>query len=97
MGNLNASFFATEGIASVSLWLAPVSVFICGLVLSLANRLSEGLPPRFILVSSAIPIQVLLNVPLSTSLLTHGAAILFLLWYITPRSLFQDEPDLRAA
>jgi hypothetical protein len=79
MGNLNASFFATEGIASVSLWLAPVSVFICGLVLSLANRLSEGLPPRFILVSSAILIQVLLNVPLSTSLLTHGAVILVVL------------------
>ncbi|UPJ51951.1 hypothetical protein IVB30_11725 [Bradyrhizobium sp. 200] len=97
MGNLNASFFATEGVASVGLWFAPVSVFICGLVLSLANRLSAGLPPRFILVSSAVLIQVLLNVPLSTSLLTHGAAVLFLLWYITPRSLFQHEPVLRAA
>ena len=96
MGNLNASLFVTEGIASVGLWFAPVSVFICGLVVSLANRLSEGLPPRFILVSSAILIQVLLNVPLSTSLSTHGAAILFLLWYITPRSLFQHEPALRA-
>jgi hypothetical protein len=97
MGNLNASLFATEGIASVGLWFAPLSVFICGLVVALANRLSSGLPPRFILVSSAILIQVLLNVPLSTSLLTHGAVILVVLWYITPRSLFQHEPGVRAA
>ena len=26
--------------------------------------------------------QILLNVPLTTTLLTHGAAILFLLWYV---------------
>ena len=42
------------------------------------------------LVSGAVIPQVLLNVPLSTVLLTHGAGLLFLLWYITPRSIFRQ-------
>ena len=95
-GNFNASLFATEGIASVGPLLAPVSAFICGLVISVGSRLSAGLPPSFILVSGAVLPQILLNVPLSTTLLTHGAALLFLLWNIMPRSMFEqdDEPDI---
>jgi hypothetical protein len=89
-GNFNASLFATEGIASVGSLFAPVSVFAAGLVVALGNRLSAGLPPSFILVSGAVLPQMLLNVPLSTVLLTHGAGILFLLWYITPRGMFEQ-------
>lgn len=84
-GNFNASLFATEGIASVGVTFAPVAVFVGGLIMALANRLSAGLPPRFVLISSAVIVQILFNVPLTTALLTHGAALLFLLWYITPR------------
>jgi hypothetical protein len=95
-GNFNASLFATEGIASVGVWLAPVTVFVGGLVIALGNRLSAGLPPSFVLVSGAILVQILLNVPLLTVLVTHGAGLLFLLWYITPRGIFErgtcDEP-----
>jgi hypothetical protein len=86
-GNFNASLFATEGIASVGVMFAPVSVFAGGLIVGLANRMSVGLPPRFILISSAVLVQVLLNVPFTTVLLTHGAMFLFLLWYIAPRAL----------
>jgi hypothetical protein len=89
-GNFNASLFATEGIASVGVWLAPVSVFVGGLVIALGNRLSAGLPPCFVVVSGAILPQILLNVPLSTVLVTHGAGLLFLLWYITPRGMFEQ-------
>jgi hypothetical protein len=85
LGFFNASLFATEGIASAGPYLSPVAVFLCGLIIALGNRLSAGLPPRFIITSSAIVGQVILNVPLSTTLLTHGLAILYLLWYITPR------------
>jgi hypothetical protein len=92
LGNFNASLFATEGIASVGLWLAPVAVLFCGLVIGLGNRLSAGLPPRFVLVSGAVVPQLLLNVPLSTVLLTHGLGLLFLLWYLTPRGIFQPIP-----
>jgi hypothetical protein len=90
-GNFNASLFATEGVASVGLLLAPVSALVCGLVVALGNRLSAGLPPSFILVSGAILAQIMLNVPLTTVLLSHGAGLLFLLWYITPRSMFQEQ------
>jgi hypothetical protein len=91
-GNFNASLFATEGIASVGAKFAPLSALGCGLVIAMGNRLSAGLPPRFVLVSGAILPHVLLNVPMTVTLLTHGAAILFLLWYITPRTIFEQEP-----
>lgn len=101
LGNFNASLFSTEGIASVGPFFAPVSVFVCGLVIALANRLSSGLPPHLILISGAALPQILLNVPLTTSLLSHGAALLFMLWYITPRSFFPqhstDEASLHKA
>jgi hypothetical protein len=87
-GNLNASLFATEGVASVGLYLAPLAALLCGLVIGCANRLSTGLPPRFILVSGALLPQVLLNVPFSTALITHGMGLLMLLWYVTPRTMF---------
>jgi hypothetical protein len=85
LGNFNASLLATEGIASLGSQLAPISILICGLILGLANRLSAGLPDRFILLSGAAFPQILLNVPLTTTLLSHGAAFLFLLWYVMPR------------
>jgi hypothetical protein len=91
LGNFNASLFATEGIASVGLLFAPLATFCCGLVVALGNRLSAGLSPRFVLISSAVIPEVLLNVPLSVALLTHGLAILFLLWHITPRTIFERD------
>jgi hypothetical protein len=98
LGNFNASLFATEGIAAVGPYFAPVSALACGLIMALGNRMSAALPARFILISGAILPQVLLNVALSTTLLTHGMAILFLLWYITPRSIFEpEEKGLSAA
>jgi hypothetical protein len=90
-GNFNASLFATEGVASVGLMLAPLSAFACGLVIALANHLSSGLPSRFILLSGAMLPQIFLNLPLTTTLLTGGAAVLFLLWYITPRTMFEQQ------
>jgi hypothetical protein len=90
LGYFNASLFATEGIASVGLVFAPISAFVCGLVMAIANRLSAGLPPHFIMISSAVIPQILLNVPLSTTLVTHGGVILLLLWYLTPRTIFEE-------
>jgi hypothetical protein len=90
-GNFNASLFATEGIASVGYLLAPIPVLAAGLVVALANRLSAGLPPSIVLVSSAMLCQILLNVPFSTTLLSYGGGVLFLLWYVTPRTMFPQE------
>jgi hypothetical protein len=91
LGNLNASLFATEGIASVGPLWAPLSAFACGLVIAFGSRMAEGLPHRFVLMSGAMLPLVLMNVPLSIVLVTHGAAILFLLWYVTPRSMFGQD------
>ena len=66
-------------------------------MISLINRLSSGLPSKFILLSGGILPQVFLNVPLTTTLLTGGAALLFLLWYITPRTVFEQTTDTRIA
>jgi hypothetical protein len=95
LGSANASLFATEGFASVGLTWAPLATFACGLIIGLGNRLSAGLPPKFILLSSGILLQVFMNVPLSTSLLSNGAALLFLLWYVTPREMFKTTTDAR--
>jgi hypothetical protein len=96
-GNFNASLFATEGVASVGFLFAPLSACAGGLIVALGNRLSAGLPPSFILVSGAILAQIMLNIPLSTVLLTHGAGFLFLLWYVTPRRMFEQECEGVAA
>lgn len=85
-GTLNASLFATEGIASVGMLLAPLSAFACGLVIAGANACSGSLPQRFLILSAGMALQNFLSVPMTTTLLTNGAAVLFLLWYITPAS-----------
>jgi hypothetical protein len=88
LGNINASLFATEGIASVGPYFAPLVALACGLVIALGNRVSAGLPPGFVMISAALLPQTFLNVPFTTSLLTHGAGLLFLLWYVMPRAMF---------
>jgi hypothetical protein len=91
IGNFNASLFATEGIASVGPVLAPLAVLACSLVISIGNRLSAGLPSSFILLSGGMLPQTFLNISLTIVLVTNGAAVLFLLWYVTPRSMFENE------
>jgi hypothetical protein len=91
LGNLNASLFATEGIASLGPYWAPISAVVCGLVVALGNRLSAGLPPGFILISAGMLPLIFQNVPFSTVLLTHGLLLLFVLWYVTPRTMFASE------
>jgi hypothetical protein len=97
LGNINASMLATEGIASVGLYLAPLVALACGLVLALGNRASAGLPPGFVLISAALLPQTFLNVPFTTALLTHGAGLLFLLWYIMPRTMFDPKIEPAAS
>src|SRR3954447_12272736 len=90
-GNLNASLFATEGVASVGLLFAPLTAFASGVVLAFGNRTSAGLPSRFVLISAGAVPHILLNVPLTVAMVTHGTALLFLLWYVTPRSIFEEK------
>jgi hypothetical protein len=89
-GNINASLFSTEGVASVGPFFAPLSALICGLVFGLGNRMSAGLPPRLILLSGALAAQTFVNLPLTIGMVTYGGALLFLLWYVTPRNIFES-------
>jgi hypothetical protein len=84
MGNLNGSLFATEGIASVGPVWAPLSALLCGLILSIGNSVSAHLPKRFVATSAGVAMQVVMNVPLSASLLSNGLLLLFVLWFVTP-------------
>jgi hypothetical protein len=88
-GNFNASLFSTEGIASVGPFFAPLSALACGLVFGLGNRMSAGLPPRLILISGALAAQTFINLPLTIGMVTYGGALLFALWYVTPRTIFE--------
>jgi hypothetical protein len=88
-GSWNAFLFATEGVASVGLLFAPLVAFVAGLLVALANAMSDGLPPRFVILSSGILVQTLINVPFTTAMLTHGAGLLVLLWYVTPTEMLQ--------
>jgi hypothetical protein len=85
LGNYNASLLATEGIASVGVYLAPLSTLLCGFVVALCNMASARLEPAFVFLSGSILAQVLTNAPLSTMLLTHGGFLMFVLWFIAPR------------
>jgi hypothetical protein len=90
-GNFNASLFSTEGIASVGPFFAPLTALVCGLTFGLGNRMSAGLPPRLILISGAMAAQTFLNLPLTIGMVTYGGAVLFLLWYVTPRAMFESK------
>lgn len=95
IGNFNASLFATEGIASVGVVFAPLAAFICGLLVVIGNAVSSGLPSRFVLLSAGVLPQVFLNVSLTITFVSNGAALLFFLWYVTPRPMVCNHEDRR--
>ncbi|MBR0757047.1 hypothetical protein JQ604_33105 [Bradyrhizobium jicamae] len=90
-GNLNASLFATEGVASVGHYLAPLAALVCGLIVAIGNRAAAGLPPGFVLVSASMIPQIIMNVPLTVTMVSHGTILLFAIWYVTPRTIFAPE------
>jgi hypothetical protein len=85
LGTYNASLFATEGIASVGVWFAPVTALVCGLVVAFGNLASAGLRPSLVLLSSTILTTQIMNAPLSVLMVTHGGFLMFCLWIICPR------------
>ena len=62
LGNLNASLFSTEGIASVGQVWAPLSALVCGAIVSVGNNVSAHLSPPLIAASAGLLVQALLNV-----------------------------------
>jgi hypothetical protein len=87
IGNYNASLLAVEGMASVGIYLAPLAAAFCGLLMTCGNLASRGIAPSFVLLSSSVLVVMMMNVPLSVAMVTHGGIILFCLWSITPRPI----------
>jgi hypothetical protein len=85
-GNYNASLLSTEGTASVGVYFAPLSAMLCGAVIAIGNMTSDRLEPALVLLSAAILLQVMMNVPMSIFMLSHGGFLMFALWFLTPRA-----------
>lgn len=84
LGNMNASMFATEGVAAVGLLYAPVMAALCGVLIGFGNMASAGLSSRFVLISGAMIAVALRDVPMSVAILTNGYGLLLLLWVFAP-------------
>ena len=86
LGNYNASFLATEGIASDGYEAIPFASAALAFAFVLLNTATRGIPPRILVIMMVMPCLMLNERPLSTSLLTGG--IIFLIFYLAwlPRS-----------
>lgn len=73
--NFNANFWASDGFAALGLAGVPVVTAALGWVFYGINRLSRGYPPRFVALWLAGFWLALLNVPLTTALLSGGGAL----------------------
>lgn len=86
--NFNASFWASDGFAALGpIGVLVVTPFVAG-VLYLINRITLNLNPRFTVVWMGGFFMALLNVPLSTALLSGGGLVIFLLaWWLSRRHI----------
>lgn len=76
IGELNANFLATDGVAALGLWGVPIAATFCGLILRL---MSKFLPEERTMLFTACGTGFLLslaNTSLLTSLVTGGGLIL---------------------
>lgn len=80
LGNYNASFLATEGIASYGYQAIPLASAALAFVFILLNTATRSIPPRTLVIMMVMPCLMLNERPLSTSLLTGG--IIFLIFYL---------------
>ena len=84
--------------ASTPAWATQqINAYVAGVNAFIATHHGAGLPPEFVLISAALLPQTFLNVPFTTALLTHGAGLLFLLWYIMPRTMFDRKIEAAAS
>jgi hypothetical protein len=94
--NFNANFWASDGFAALGLAGIPVVTFFLVIVFFAINRASLGYSSKFVVLWLAGFWLALLNIPLSTALLSAGGGVtLFLLWIAKQR--FRRMKPIRAA
>jgi hypothetical protein len=79
MANFNAGFWASDGFAALGLWGIPVVTVAVALVLVGINRAACGFSARFVSVWLAGFWLALLNLPLTTALLSGGGLLIMAL------------------
>jgi hypothetical protein len=81
LANFNAGFWASDGIAAMGIAGIPVVTVAVAAVLFTINRVSAGFSPRFVAVWLAGFWLAMLNLPLTTALLSGGGGLIMaLLW-----------------
>jgi hypothetical protein len=79
--NFNANFWASDAFAAMGVAGVPLVTAVLSAVFYFINRLASGYPTRFVVLWLSGFWLALLNVPLSTALVSGGGAlILVLLW-----------------
>lgn len=89
--NFNAGFWASDAFAALGVAGIPVvTAAVCG-VLATINRVSRGYSPLFVVLWLSGFWHALLNVPLTTSLLSGGGLVAMLLLELNSPSSKKDE------
>ncbi|MFN8353474.1 MAG: hypothetical protein U0Y10_03435 [Spirosomataceae bacterium] len=82
--NLNAIFWATDGLAALGVWGIPIVCFLVGWVFWIIDTCAQKHDLKFV-VMAILPVGMnLLNMSLFTTLLTGGMALSMLLLYLMP-------------
>lgn len=74
--NFNANFWASDGFAAFGIAGVPLVTAALGIVLFILNRASSGFSPRFVSLWLAGFWLALLNLPLTTALLSAGGVLI---------------------
>ena len=86
MGNYNASFIETDGVAAAGLLAVPFISILMGFVLVAVNSCFRGLHPAIFAVAMAGPSITLIDTGLGPGLLTNGLAALAVFVFFAPRT-----------
>lgn len=83
LANFNANFWASDGFAALGILGVPViTVAVCGVLIAV-NRISSGHSTRFVVLWLSGFWLAMLNLPLTTALLSGGGAMTLLLLWVT--------------
>ena len=92
--NYNANFWASDGFAAMGVLGIPVVTAVMVAVFYAINRIASGYSPRFVELWLSGFWLALLNVPLTTALLSGGGGLtLFLLWATRVRLSTRGKPS----
>jgi hypothetical protein len=81
LANFNANFWASDAFAALGLAGVPLATGAMCAVFYLINKISRGFSPRFVALWLTGFWLAVLNVPLSTAVLSGGGALtMLLLW-----------------